>query len=630
MKFYLQLFLLLVPVMVSAQWSQKQLDEAKYSLKSVKLGTKLVYAGGTTDGRWGSDFYDVYNFETGEFTSAEWPGGGYNYRAGSTDDWSIYFGGTGTSTTAAAIYFGEDDRWETDNLLDSRIGMNFATFGDEVFFFDPDRWGAERIDILNVRDETWREDSLSFDRGNRTQLQVDNRLFLIGGVEEDDRGFDVRITNVDIYNLETGQWQSTNLSEERNNIAVTQVGDKIYAAGGFKDSNLSASGATKAMDIIDVNDLTVTTVEMPEANADFQAYTVGEKIVFLGGFSIKGTVYDTETGVWSEKSLTSESDLARIRGAVLGNKFYATGARFDLNKVFIYDAENDSWGEHILDVPRENADINVVGNQVLIAGGSTETRDPVSVVDIFTDINVVVNVPLALTIDFTEIDCNGESTGTITATASGGGGSFEYYLNNDFDQRNTTGVFTDLPAGTYEVNVVDADMHVTTQVVVILEPAPISFNTDVTQPTSMQNDGIICITDITGGVSPFFILFQTPVTGNCIEDLPPGDYNITVTDANGCEVSSIITLMGPSGTSDLVFDPNLRIFPNPAKDGFFIESFQELSNIFILDMNGKKLYTQEINARKSYVLRNNLAAGSYFVLIENLEGKTQVMNVIFE
>jgi len=629
MKFFVQTLFLLIPFLLSAQWSQKQLDEAKFNLASKRLGTTLVYAGGTADDQRGSDYYDLYDFMTGEFTTAEWPGGGHGHRVGGNDDWAIYFGATGTRTTATAIYFKEDDRWETDDLLDSRIGMNFTTFGDEAFFFDPDRFGAERIDILNVRDETWREGSLPFDREDRTSFKVGNKLFLIGGLEDDLAGFLDRTTAVDVYNLETGQWEFTELTEGRTDIAVTLVGDKIYAAGGFKNSNLSDFGATKTMDIIDVNDLSVTSIEMPEVNADFEAHTIDKKVILIGGFSPNGIVYDTETGIWSEEVLTTEDDLKLLKGKVLGQKLYAHGALDDLDKVFIYDADNNSWGEHILDTPRSEADINTVGNQLLIAGGRDQNRNPVNIVDIFTDTSLVVQAPLSLSVVGSNVTCPGFTNGLIIAQANGGIGTYEYYLNNDFDNRNSTGIFSDLGIGTYIVNVIDEEMNIFSTTFEVSEPTPITYDLEIIPPTVAGNDGSVCITNITGGMPPYNISLPNGQTGNCQNDLSPGNYSIIISDEL-CSVCAKVTIPEFSGTSDLVFDSNLKVFPNPSKKGFLIESNQLLSKVSIIDLVGKRLKEQTINTKSIFIQRGKIVSGNYFILIENDKGEKQIEHVIFE
>ncbi|HEY0976281.1 MAG TPA: gliding motility-associated C-terminal domain-containing protein, partial [Flavobacteriales bacterium] len=63
-----------------------------------------------------------------------------------------------------------------------------------------------------------------------------------------------------------------------------------------------------------------------------------------------------------------------------------------------------------------------------------------------------------------------------------------------------------------------------------------------------SNDGMIDLT-ITGGTHPYQILWTGPDGGTAntedIHGLPAGDFTVVVTDANGCSVSTLITLKAP-------------------------------------------------------------------------------------
>ena len=74
------------------------------------------------------------------------------------------------------------------------------------------------------------------------------------------------------------------------------------------------------------------------------------------------------------------------------------------------------------------------------------------------------------------INCVGDNTGVIVATAQGGLGSYVYTLQdgagNDIlpaPVQNTPGVFTDLPAGTYQVYVESGDCLTTSALITITE-----------------------------------------------------------------------------------------------------------------------------------------------------------------
>jgi gliding motility-associated-like protein/uncharacterized repeat protein (TIGR01451 family) len=155
--------------------------------------------------------------------------------------------------------------------------------------------------------------------------------------------------------------------------------------------------------------------------------------------------------------------------------------------------------------------------------------------------------PLELILDTTNsaINCSGDSTGVIAATAQGGLGNYDYALEDEngnvlsIGVETSPGVFTELPAGDYVVTVSSGDCDVTALPVSIEEPDnPLLATASVSNVTcSGSNDGVITI-GTTGGtgiikyaISPQLDqFFDEPV----FENLSPGDYQIIVQDELGC------------------------------------------------------------------------------------------------
>jgi len=109
-----------------------------------------------------------------------------------------------------------------------------------------------------------------------------------------------------------------------------------------------------------------------------------------------------------------------------------------------------------------------------------------------------------------------------------------------------------LSAGTYCVTVTDNGPCTETLCVTITEPAGMTINTDTTADPSCNggNNGLIHIT-ITGGTTPYSYNWTTSdgsglVNGQEDQDnLTAGTYNLTVTDATGCEKTQSWTLSDP-------------------------------------------------------------------------------------
>lgn len=155
------------------------------------------------------------------------------------------------------------------------------------------------------------------------------------------------------------------------------------------------------------------------------------------------------------------------------------------------------------------------------------------------------------------INCVGDYTGVIVATAQGGLGSYEYTLQdgagNDIlpaPVQSSPGVFTDLPAGTYQVYVESGDCLTTSAQIIITElAAPLIANYAVTNVTcSGSNDGMLEITASGGtGVIKYAIspqlnqFFDSPI----FEDLAPGTYQAIAQDELGCFVLIDFTIDDP-------------------------------------------------------------------------------------
>ncbi|WP_298535640.1 T9SS type B sorting domain-containing protein [uncultured Algibacter sp.] len=158
---------------------------------------------------------------------------------------------------------------------------------------------------------------------------------------------------------------------------------------------------------------------------------------------------------------------------------------------------------------------------------------------------------LQVNIDATNafINCKGDNTGVIVASAIGGLGNYTYILQDEIGiditpapTQSNPGVFTDLPAGTYQVRVTSGiDCEEVSEQVEITEPSftlETSFSTtDVTCAGGDNGSIEIIATGGTGlikyAISPQLNqFFEFPI----FEDLTEGTYQAIVQDELGCFV----------------------------------------------------------------------------------------------
>ncbi|MEY2869551.1 MAG: hypothetical protein RIR01_2048, partial [Bacteroidota bacterium] len=153
------------------------------------------------------------------------------------------------------------------------------------------------------------------------------------------------------------------------------------------------------------------------------------------------------------------------------------------------------------------------------------------------------------------INCAGDNTGVIVATAEGGLGNYNYSL---LDGSGTTiqgptasGNFTGLFAGNYQIKVDSGDCTTTSSTITITQPLTPLTATYVITPVSCNgaNNGVFTV-NASGGtgiikyaISPNLNQF---FDSNIFDNLAPGNYNVIVQDVLGCYVKINFDMTEPT------------------------------------------------------------------------------------
>jgi len=162
---------------------------------------------------------------------------------------------------------------------------------------------------------------------------------------------------------------------------------------------------------------------------------------------------------------------------------------------------------------------------------------------------ITVEDPAALDANYVvdNISCNGEVDGMITVGAVGGNGEYNYSINGvDFQ---TSGTFSSLALGTYDIYVTDGNgcEYSLLQQITIEEPAVLEASV-VLANVSCNGSGDGSITVVANGGTPQFSYsiggaFSSNGTFN---GLAAGNYTAQVMDGNGCMASADVTITQPS------------------------------------------------------------------------------------
>ena len=154
-------------------------------------------------------------------------------------------------------------------------------------------------------------------------------------------------------------------------------------------------------------------------------------------------------------------------------------------------------------------------------------------------ISTEIDEPQPLVVIITQdqnVFCNGDSTGFFELDTSGGTGNIEFTLGNE---TNTTGIFENIAAGTYEIIATDNNMCTSSIEINISEPAAINLTIDNLQEVTCQgeNDGSFSILASGGNGNYTYTLGNETNSTGTFENLPTGNYNIIITDGNNCQNS---------------------------------------------------------------------------------------------
>ena len=235
--------------------------------------------------------------------------------------------------------------------------------------------------------------------------------------------------------------------------------------------------------------------------------------------------------------------------------------------------------------------------------------------------------PLVLNIDTSAalINCTGETTASLRASATGGLGNYQYELYGDTGLSallagpQASGDFSGLGVGSYWIRVTSQDCEEVSNEVIITEPVPLQIDreefTDVT--CAGEGDGTITV-EVSGGtgailyaISPYLNQFDDV---NTFTDLEPGVYDVIAQDENGCFITFQFTISEPQPLS--LTGTSMPEVCAGSNDG----------SIDIVISGGTAPYLTAFNSNQSanfvpaQTSYTDLAAGTYVIFVRDAQG----------
>jgi gliding motility-associated-like protein len=248
------------------------------------------------------------------------------------------------------------------------------------------------------------------------------------------------------------------------------------------------------------------------------------------------------------------------------------------------------------------------------AGFATVTVTDANGCQSIDSIEVLEPEPITLTTDSTAALCFGEPTGSVTVVAVGGVGNYTYAWNDPAAQATATAV--DLLAGTYSVTVTDQNNCESITQVTVNEPPLLEVTADFTALSCTGDpDGTATVTP-TGGTQPYSYLWSDNQVTQTATGLDAASYTVTVTDANGCEAETSVTLTAPEQIT----------LSTSTNDVLCFDGADGSANVQVLTGDGP--FTYEWSDGQDTPTATGLTAGAYMVTVNGASGCTATASVL--
>jgi gliding motility-associated-like protein len=249
-------------------------------------------------------------------------------------------------------------------------------------------------------------------------------------------------------------------------------------------------------------------------------------------------------------------------------------------------------------------------------GAQSPPSDPVEI--------TVYENPAVTLLSKSDAICNGENSGSIEVTATGGAEPYSYAWDNG----QTGSALAGIGAGAYLVTVTDANGCQDTLNQSVGEPPAIQISETITHPACNDSyDGSVEIS-ISGGTPGYTVLWSNESTGERTEKLGPGPIEVEVTDMNQCKVNESYTLTAVREVCVVVYE---IITPNGDgyNDTWEITGIEYFPNatVEVYDRWGRRVYQSNGYPEQWDGTRDGkeLPMDSYHYIIKFNDDKTETI-----
>ena len=241
---------------------------------------------------------------------------------------------------------------------------------------------------------------------------------------------------------------------------------------------------------------------------------------------------------------------------------------------------------------------------------------------------------LELDIAQSPIRCHDSQDGTAAVTPLTGTAPWAW----SWSTGATDSLITGLGGGSYTVTVSDANGCLGYLAFSLVAPAPLLVQFDTVHAgNSTSADGSILLRNISGGLPPYTYNWSTGANTPSLENILPGEYQLTITDTLGCTwLYAFSVSFGVSANEWLYGGFRALLAPNPSAGGtrlFLDLPKAETIEITVVDVLGRIRFSLETRlpaGENRVALPADFAAGMYWVRVNDSAGRVRVLRWVIE
>jgi gliding motility-associated-like protein len=262
---------------------------------------------------------------------------------------------------------------------------------------------------------------------------------------------------------------------------------------------------------------------------------------------------------------------------------------------YTFNWSNGETTEDIGNLPAGTYTVNIIDINGCTSTATAQVTEPVA--SLTSSVNATQNV-----------SCFAGNNGSIDLTVAGGTAPYTFSWSNG----ETTEDISNLPAGTYTVNITDANGCTFVNTANISQPQAAlnsSINGTIDVSCFGGTNGIVDLS-VSGGTLPYTFVWSNGETTEDISNLTAGTYNVSITDANGCTTSASVTIGEPAAALTPAISSTVQI--NCFGD--------ETGSIDLNVTGGTAPYSFSWNTGDTTEDIDSLFSGTYVVIVTDANG----------